>query len=643
MQPRITNWIKPINHILHSPGWLLFLCFVLLFSLTYAGVFRQDDEHILAARAQSLALWGDLDEPQVYGNTRLQALIPLGDKATQIEPLHALAAAPLYRLGLALGGGGTQMMFLLNILVSALCVAAVYAITGALGYKQKTAVWTALLFGAGSMAWPFSATLYRDSLAMLLAGCAWLAWINLEKPGLGRAKWALMLVMALMAGLLAKNTNMALVLAIGVVVGWSWLKNRLQAGRIRSLVLGLAALMGLTAAWAVLVPSSGPLARFSASYILDLARFFVNSLNVDLLGALAGPLISPAKSLFLFSPPLLVGLAGLPLAWRKHRRNLVAGLLMGFFLFLGQGLFYREYWAGTFGWGLRYTLPLIPVMTTLLVGPVVDSVLDRGRSGHVILSAILLVGASVQLAGVLPVWQRSYAQWAAAGIDPYAPEAAWDGRLNAILAGWKWLFQPGVWNTAWVRMLYAGQVTAWWSPIALLATACLTGWVWIRRQSSAGPRLAVSLLVCLLPVVFIPALYRADPAWGGDRPDLLASISWVSDRADSQHPVVIDAYGTVLWMAAMNSWDSPARWYSLAFEFPGGSEPAPEILSPVSRSLFERLLSEAGGLWYVISPEAPDYSYHQEALWLINKAGLTEEQLFGAEGEIRVLGVGDLD
>jgi hypothetical protein len=48
-------------------------------------------------------------------------------------------------------------------------------------------------------------------------------------------------------------------------------------------------------------------------------------------------------------------------------------------------------------------------------------------------------------------------------------------------------------------------------------------------------------------------------------------------------------------------------------------------------------------LWYVISPEAPDYSYHQEALWLINKAGLTEEQLFGAEGEIRVLGVGDLD
>jgi hypothetical protein len=79
-------------------------------------MFRVDDEHILAARSQSFALFGNFTQPQVFGNTRVQALIPLGDQATQIEPAQAILGAGLYKLGVAFGFGGGKTLFLLNLI-----------------------------------------------------------------------------------------------------------------------------------------------------------------------------------------------------------------------------------------------------------------------------------------------------------------------------------------------------------------------------------------------------------------------------------------------------------------------------------------------------------------------------------------------
>ena len=56
---------------------LIFTILIAVYALTYRGAFRVDDEHILAARSQSLALWGELSEPQVYGNERVRYLAAL--------------------------------------------------------------------------------------------------------------------------------------------------------------------------------------------------------------------------------------------------------------------------------------------------------------------------------------------------------------------------------------------------------------------------------------------------------------------------------------------------------------------------------------------------------------------------------------
>ena len=88
----------------------MFSFLVSLYIITYSGAFRVDDEHILMARAQSLARWGKLENPQVYGNDRVRALQELeqtsASQATSIEPAQAVLGAGLYRLGLWLGVDG---------------------------------------------------------------------------------------------------------------------------------------------------------------------------------------------------------------------------------------------------------------------------------------------------------------------------------------------------------------------------------------------------------------------------------------------------------------------------------------------------------------------------------------------------------
>ncbi len=83
----------------------VFLVLLNIYLLTFQGVFRVDDEHILAARAQSLALWGRLEQPQAFGNQRERELQAMGTAATQIEPAQAVLGAGLYsrRVGAGLG------------------------------------------------------------------------------------------------------------------------------------------------------------------------------------------------------------------------------------------------------------------------------------------------------------------------------------------------------------------------------------------------------------------------------------------------------------------------------------------------------------------------------------------------------------
>ena len=362
-------------------GLLVAASLIPFYLFTFNGTFRVDDEHILAARAQSLALWGRLDAPQVSGNTRVQSLQPMGDQATQVEPLQSILGAGLYRLGISIGMGGGQAALSLNLYLTALTGFVIFLTIHRLGFSDQTAGLGALLFGLGSMAWPYTGTFIRDTLAMFMGAVALLGWVRLVQPKSGESglATAVLLGTGLLGGILAKNTMATLLVCFivsGMILsGFIRVNGQFPRPQVKWFVVAAVAIALLAA----FIPGRGALARFGLEYYGFLIGYFWSQLTHGALISAAGPFFSPARSLFLFSPPLLL-LAGLP--WCRARVHLSVALPGALFvvgLAAAQALFYAAAWAGTFGWGLRFMLPALPALA-LLTAPVIESALASAPS-----------------------------------------------------------------------------------------------------------------------------------------------------------------------------------------------------------------------------------------------------------------------
>jgi hypothetical protein len=96
----------------------------------------------------------------------------------------------------------------------------------------------------------------------------------------------------------------------------------------------------------------------------------LNSFHTPFLVGLRGFLFSPGKSIFIYMPPVLLAILGIPRLWRRDRAvaTLTAALPL---LYL---LFYMRYtqWEGGFCPGPRYLLPFLCV-TCLALGPLLET------------------------------------------------------------------------------------------------------------------------------------------------------------------------------------------------------------------------------------------------------------------------------
>jgi hypothetical protein len=122
-----------------------------------------------------------------------------------------------------------------------------------------------------------------------------------------------------------------------------------------------------------------------------------------------GLFLSPGKSVFLYSPPLIAGLLALPRAARRWPHFLPAFLLVIIPPLLVNARL--VFWAGDYAWGPRYLVFAVPVML-LPLAALLDDCLSP-RRGYVwrllvgsSVAGVVMMGAAVQYLGNAFYWDH---------------------------------------------------------------------------------------------------------------------------------------------------------------------------------------------------------------------------------------------
>jgi hypothetical protein len=112
---------------------------------------------------------------------------------------------------------------------------------------------------------------------------------------------------------------------------------------------------------------------------------------------LGGFLFTPGKSIFLYSPILILGVAALPTFYREERR-LAAGILLGAGAFL---LFESSWqnWEGGWCWGPRHVIQLTPLLLLPAGAVLLPRVSERPGWVLPLLGICLLVAIPIQFLG----------------------------------------------------------------------------------------------------------------------------------------------------------------------------------------------------------------------------------------------------
>jgi hypothetical protein len=125
----------------------------------------------------------------------------------------------------------------------------------------------------------------------------------------------------------------------------------------------------------------------------------------DLFAGLYGLLLSPGKSAFLYSPPLVLAVLGVSTAWRRRRAE-TAFLLSIIALSLVFNAKFRH-WHADYCWGPRHLTALTPI-ALLLAFPWLPEALRRGhvRLRKWAVGLLIAAGVYVQLLGASIYWDH---------------------------------------------------------------------------------------------------------------------------------------------------------------------------------------------------------------------------------------------
>ena len=459
-----------------GPGLWLFLFLVAVYLLSYSGVFHSIDEVSVVAMTESLVKHGRVTTDQVWwsneGTLPQVRIGPDGHLYSKKGVGSALLGAPFYWLALHLPAiGAVQALMLANALVTAATGWLVYSCILRLGYGSRVGALTAAGYGLGTMAWPYARYFFSEPLAAL--GLTAGLWGLLTAGQTGRVRYASLAGAGLGLALLAKISNgvtWPLFLGYGLWIAWRQQKMVAAGGKRRSAALAAAFLLPLAAAGLSLVAYN--LVR--TGNLLGMGYSANETFSTPLWWGLAGLLVSPGKSLFLYSPLLLAALFGIPALVRRDRATalLSLGVVAVYPLFFARWFI----WDGGWCWGPRFLVPVLPFLS-LFLAPVVKRAL--GPSPRLIKGLLATLGVLsvwVQTLGVLVDFNRYLLILADKGIDLSPSLVHFRPELSPLL-GHLALLRSGIWDLAWIPDIAAGvdwpRLLAPLTLLAVLVSGCV--------------------------------------------------------------------------------------------------------------------------------------------------------------------------
>lgn len=459
---------------------LLVLCLLAYEIMSYGGV-RSPDSEIVFRTSDALVTRGSLAvEQDLEGWPGFGVAKGVDGRHYSIfGPLEAVAASPLTALGHVLADRGVfrsstvplpisfnvdngLQHFLtdgqttardengirwvasqLNVLVTALTVVLVYLTAFLLVRSQVAAVTTAIIYGFGTLAWPYSGTFFSEPLASLFVLAA-LYLLLVDEPHRGNPSSTTRAVCAGLCLGLATCAHITAVLFAPFFlfyIAYPVFHRRNERPAWASSA-GFAAGLGAV----LILLGFHNFERFGS--FLETGRTvdpravveFDYGVFTSPFQGLYGLLLAPNKGLLLFAPIVVLAVFAWP---RMHRQyatlaNILAGAVIFRLLFIAS----RSDWHGGFSLGPRQLVMALPLVC-LPLGFLVRDAIGSGRLGWVLLVLAGWLAVCQQyyfaLGEVFSFYYLKMLQAQDAGQNPFADNRIYlewsNGSLTRLLAG----------------------------------------------------------------------------------------------------------------------------------------------------------------------------------------------------------------
>jgi hypothetical protein len=309
----------------------------------------------------------------------------------------SVTAIPLVMLASRLARGSLearQFAFsMTSVPFAAATVALLFLIYGRLHCSMRSAAGWALAVGFGTMLWPYAGSSFDAALQgfwLTLAVWGMIEAFDQSSPG-----WA---ALSAVAWCMLLNVQESYIVLAGSTLAvyparWKALRRRLLDPAFFIVVGGCAAGVLLVAAANVL--------RYGNPF--ETGRMITggpHGVFGNPLVGLAGLFISPAKSVFLYSPPAVIAIVGIVrLIRRDPQRFAPVGACLVLHLALISIL---RFWHGEWAWGPRYLVATLPLASIGL------PFAWRQRTNRRLAGAVCAAGVLVQLLAISVDHQKYY-------------------------------------------------------------------------------------------------------------------------------------------------------------------------------------------------------------------------------------------